>query len=133
MDNVSVYGPRVSNNWDVFISQRQKNRNALGVALYIRSCLDAHQLHNQEFHNLDESVWCSVRLSTTSRCLVGVIYRKPTAEIEYDKRLLEGLTRSTRLGFSQILILGDFNLPRINFVEHTNSTEALFFNLIGDL
>ena len=109
-----------------------------GVALYIRSCLDAYQLHNQEFLNLDESVWCSVRLSTTSRCLVGVIYRKPTADIEYDKRLLERLTRSTRLGFSQILILGDFNLPRINFVEHTyiggdNSTEALFFNLIGDM
>ncbi|CAH8633677.1 unnamed protein product [Schistosoma guineensis] len=109
-----------------------------GVAVYIRSCFEVHQAHNLEFNNLEESTCCSVRLSSTSRCLVGVIYRKPTADIEYDSRMLEGLSRSTRLGFTHILILGDFNLPRVNFAEHTytggdNSIEARFFNLIGDL
>ncbi|CAH8461716.1 unnamed protein product, partial [Schistosoma mattheei] len=109
-----------------------------GVAIYISSCLEVHQVHNLEFNNLEESIWCSVRLSSTSRCLVGVIYRKPTADIEYDSRMLEGLSRSIRLGFTHILILGDFNLPRVNFAEHTytggdNSIEARFFNLIDDL
>ncbi|CAH8570357.1 unnamed protein product [Schistosoma haematobium] len=109
-----------------------------GVAIYISSCLEVHQVHNLEFNNLEESIWCSVRLSSTSRCLVGVIYRKPTADTEYDSRMLEGLSRSIRLGFTHILILGDFNLPRVNFAEHTytggdNSTEARFFNLIDNL
>ncbi|KAH9590121.1 hypothetical protein MS3_00002933 [Schistosoma haematobium] len=109
-----------------------------GLVVYIRSCLEVHQVHNLEFNNLQESIWCSVRLSTTSRCLLGVTYRKPAADIGYDSRVLERISCSTRLGFTHILILGNFNLLRVNFAEHTyieceNSTEARFFNLIEDL
>lgn len=42
----------------------------------------SHQVHNQEFIDHGESVWCSVILPTTSMCLDGVIYGKPTVDIE---------------------------------------------------
>lgn len=93
-------------------------------------------MHNQEFINLDEFAWCSVRLSTALRFLVGVIYRKPTANTEYDNHILEEIPRSTGLKFTLILILGDFDLPKVNFaqlsyIEGVNSAEdlGLFENL----
>lgn len=75
-------------------------------------------MHNHDFINLDESVYCSLRFSSTSRCLVGIICRKSTADTEFDNRMLERSSRSTRLGFTHIPIRGDFNLLKVNFAEY---------------
>lgn len=48
------------------------------------------------------------------------------------------LTHSTRLGYTHTLMVGDFNLPKVNLSEQMyagddDSTKAWFFNLIEDL
>lgn len=95
-------------------------------------------MYAQELISPNKSVCCSPRLSNNSSRLAGVIYRKPTADIEFANPTLEGLYRYTRLGCTHILILGDFHHFRANFAEHmyiegNNSTKARFSNPIEDL
>lgn len=109
-----------------------------GVSLYVLSCLIAPHVYTQEFINPDASIWRSMNFSNTPKCLVGVIYRNPTADTEFSNRMLESLSRSTHRGYTHILILGDFNLPKANFAEHTyirgdNSTKARFSSFTKDL
>ncbi|CAH8605273.1 unnamed protein product [Schistosoma mattheei] len=138
MDIFSIHEPRVTNTRDFFVLQRQRTRIDGGAALYQQFDFEVLQLHNQEFANVDEPAWRSVRLSTTSKCPVGVNYRKPTTDIEYDSCILEGLSLSTRLRFTHILALEDSDLPKVHFTEHSytrsqNSAEARTFNVIEDL
>lgn len=70
--------------------------------------------------------------------MLRAIYKMPTADTKYDDRIPEGLSRSIRLAYTYILILKDYNLPKVNFTEHTyigrdNSTEAWFFSTIENL
>lgn len=60
-----------------------------------------------------------MRLSKTSRCLVGIIYRKSTANTKYDYRMLEKLLRSNQLGNIQVIVSGDFNLYKVNCIGYT--------------
>lgn len=77
-------------------------------------------MYTQEFTNLDENVRCLVKLFITLRCVVGVKCRKPKADNEYDTRTLEELSLPIRPRYTHMLILGDFNLPEVNFVTHTH-------------
>lgn len=135
MDIFSIREAGATNTQDFFVLQRQRTRIDGGVALYQQFDFEVLQVHNQEF---DERAWRSVRLSTTSKCPDEVNYRKPTTDIEYDNCMLERLSLSTRLGFTHILVMEDFDLPKVRFTEHTytrsqNSAEARSFNVIKDL
>lgn len=43
---ISNYGSGAGNIRDVFVSQRQKSRGGGVGTLYLRSCIEVHQVHN---------------------------------------------------------------------------------------
>lgn len=64
-----------------------------------------------------EQVWVSVKLARQDRLLVGCFYRSPQSIPENDKLLNESIIRSTTMGYSHILLVGDFNHPHIDWTE----------------
>lgn len=66
-----------------FVSQLQKNRNG-GWSSSVPMILLGSTSSTQEFIDLDESVWWSVRLFNITKCLIGVIYRKSTVDTKFD-------------------------------------------------
>ena len=64
-------------------------------------------------HLFTESVWVSIQLSEKDTFLIGGVYRSPQSSTEKNDLLLDLLQKAKRASFSNILILGDFNLPDI--------------------
>ncbi|KAF4514254.1 UNVERIFIED_CONTAM: hypothetical protein B566_EDAN019552 [Ephemera danica] len=62
-----------------------------------------------------DSLWLTLQLRGRDQLLVGIIYRSPSSKTEDDVFLSNFLLRIPDLGFSHILILGDFNAPSINW------------------
>ena len=65
-----------------------------------------------------ESFWHWVWYGKTSRCLVGVVYRKPNSSRANDEELINMIQQAANLA-RDILVLGDFNLPEISWQDNT--------------
>ena len=82
-----------------------------GVLLYVKKSLLSIACSSlNEFSN--ESVWCELVGDKGSRTLVGVVYKSPSAE-QTEINCLLNMLRS--LDGKQVLIMGDFNCPGINW------------------
>ena len=68
----------------------------------------------------EESVWCDVKLTENDRLLIGCIYRLPNSSITNDAKIIKALIKSNNLGFSHVVIMGDFNHPNINWYDSTS-------------
>jgi hypothetical protein len=75
-----------------------------------------------------ESVWCQIKTASNSVTTVGVCYKSPTAEISELEALYAAIRKaSTR----QVMIMGDFNFPGINWeTNHCDAASEQFRNLI---
>ena len=72
-------------------------------------------------HLFTESVWVSIQLSEKDTFLIGGVYRSPQSSTENNDLLLDLLQKAKGANFSNILIMGDFNLPDINWELWTTS------------
>ena len=101
-----------------------------GVLLYARDSVNATEVQVES--GFGEHVWCQI-----GELLVGVIYRSNNTRIvgqDNNKNLLELLTKVCD---KQVLILGDFNYPDIDWCTYTASAAASrdcceFINTIED-
>jgi hypothetical protein len=90
------------------------------VAIYIRdtlqhsSCLEMASALTQHF---ESSIWVRVRLSTDTSLVVGNIYISLNSDKDNNNHLIESLKIADNLQDSQLLMIGDFNLPRINWLS----------------
>ena len=83
------------------------------------------------FNNLK---WCTISLRNNDKILVGVVYRSPNSNSENNNKtvnLIPNLSEFT--DYSHCLILGDFNLPTINwatlsFTDGKQSLSVTFVN-----
>ena len=89
-----------------------------GVAIYIRNtlyhstCLDMHSIDDESF---EVAVWIRVKLSTEMSLVVGNCYRSPSADNEENQKLLKSLQKVDKLKDSHLIVMGDFNLPKIDW------------------
>ena len=85
-----------------------------------------------------KSQWCNVELNQ-QRLLVGLCYRCPTCTAENNDKLLQTIEKAVlRTTSDHVLIMGDFNYPKINYVDETvtaaaNDLSAMFFNKTQEL
>ena len=84
------------------------------------------------------SSWSTILLSDSKRLLVGVVYRSPNSPDENNRAMLEILRITTTEKFDYLLVCGDFNLPRIDWVsslclDSDTSFSADFMNTIEEL
>jgi ribosome biogenesis protein Nip4 len=88
------------------------NLNGRGVVLYINDSLSSSEIESTD--NVP-AVWCEVVLKDNDRLLIGVVYRSPSASAELNKSIIEMLTAKVSRNSSHLLLMGDFNLPGINW------------------
>ena len=95
--------------------------NSRGLAIYVKETLSSTINVELTDHLFSESVWVNLRLNNKDTMLIGGIYRSPNSSIENSDLLLDLLQKTKDAKFSNVLILGDFNLPEINWELLTTS------------
>ena len=90
------------------------------MALYVRDNVATTILHSHaDPEGRPESIWCRTRLSPNGYIILRVVYRTPGAEAS---SLIDELFLYAREAHS--LILGDFNVPHINWLAGCVETGA---------
>ena len=64
-------------------------------------------------------IWSEVKLTGNDRLFIGCMYRSPNSSISNDVKVNKALIQANNLGFSHVLIMGDFNDPSINWYDST--------------
>ena len=124
-------------NFEMYRKNRIGSRGG-GVLLYVHEPLTSVPCSELNEFNFGESVWSIVKLHTTN-LLVGLVYRSPKSDNTNNEKLLELLSLIRgKVKISNILIMGDFNLPEIDFnnymVDCSEESYAMrFFELSQDL
>jgi len=113
-------------------------RRGGGVVLYVKDSLRPRQSSKLEASEFEELVWCTIDLAD-SPLLVGVCYRSTSSSDDNNDKLLELLQiAADESKSSQLLLMGDFNYPEINYNDYTvttgdDSPPNKFFNYTHDL
>ena len=120
----------------------RKGRIGSGTLLYIRKCLGQRRcwpmtrFSNRE--DYDSSVWCWVTPCKGTKILVGSIYRSTSSTPQNNNQLLEMIEKANEIaGENRILIMGDFNVPKIDWknvdlLPGASIIERKFFETISD-
>ena len=108
-----------------------------GVVLYIHKDLAAVPCKVLNDVGFDNSLWYTIPLSNNDKLLVGVLWA-PSSSIDNNQRLLSIMSNlHETVSFSHLLIMGDFNLPSINWAELVcssgeSSLASLFLDAVQD-
>ena len=94
-----------------------------GTLLYIskklgqRACRPLNEVTKEK--HFSSNVWCWVTpMNNNKKILVGSIYRSPNSSRENNRLLLEQLERANDIaGENRVLIMGDFNVPGIDWIN----------------
>ena len=82
-----------------------------GMCLYIKEELNPLQVN----FNLQQGVFCSIRLRGNDKLLVGCIYRSPNNSPEQNTDLNNLITAASDFKSSHMILMGDFNYPQIHW------------------
>jgi exonuclease III len=94
-----------------------------GVGIYVRKELMAEEV--TVITKFQESIWISIKLNAKDKVIVGCVYKIPSSKQEHLDEL-ESLMRNVSQmdkEYLRILIMGDFNYPKINWKQWTSSGE----------
>jgi len=89
-----------------------------GVILYIAEKLKGVMCPDMDV-GFEEAVWCKIKLSS-EYLLVGVCYRSPYSSDSNNQSLLDMLDEAVKVPHVEhlhLLIMGDFNCPKINYTS----------------
>lgn len=116
---------------NMFLFRHDRLRHGGGVALYYREGLQCTELQDKKLQ-LEDTIWCVLKLDSGEECAVGVIYRPPSSPDFHDEKIIEAITYIGTKNYGQILIMGDFNLPQLQQkdVHPINTMEFKFRELI---
>ena len=116
--NPNIYNSEIlNNNYEIFRKDRQDSYG--GVLLAIKSTLIAEEIKLESNHNI-ESIFCKISTPNSKQLIIGSVYRPPNSNIEYMTDLCNQLTNiEAEYKNAVIWIMGDFNLPDINWNSYT--------------
>ncbi|CAC5374164.1 unnamed protein product [Mytilus coruscus] len=114
-----------------------KTDEGRGLLMYVDTNLEATEIQmNTEFQ---ENLFIKIKLNQNDKLLLGLIYRSPSNNTkEYNDKLVNLMSEATEMGYSHILIMGDFNYPEINWEiwntkgERSNNYENIFLESLQD-
>ena len=110
------------------------SKRAGGTILYVskklgqRPCKPLNdKLDGQVF---ESSIWCWVNPERSKKTLVGSVYRSPHSSHENNRLLLQKIDRAGDIaGENRLLIMGDFNAPKIDWKERITLEGASRFEI----
>ena len=82
--------------------------------------------------HVDDSLWCSLKLRGNEQLLVRIVYHSPSSSDVNNCRLLSSIRSINELNFSQVLLIGDFNVPGINWedLDYAGNASSLAADLL---
>ena len=99
--------------------------------------LCAYQDNILSFSLFSESIWCRIPLTNKDCLLFGLIYCSPNSDIGNFNNLCSLHTQAINIGVYHLLIVGDFNMPHINWntlcVTSNSICDEAFLTLLDDL
>ena len=105
--------------YHMFRVDRRTTTRGGGVILYVSESIDAVQLDLFDTIEFSDCVFCMLSLSG-SKLIVGVCYRSPTSTSENDEALITLINTVAKYVEKQnCIIMGDFNLPNVDFDSFT--------------
>ena len=122
--------------FDCFSNIQNNIEDVRGTVLYVREQYKAQQLIlPKKQAEVAETVWCEIPLIGSDKFLIGGIYRSPNSTAENNTALNELLIDITNKR-THVLLMGDFNLPEINWEELSapgkENRATTFLNTIRD-
>jgi len=90
-----------------------------GVCIFVNSNMPANKDDALCSSVYSESIWCRIPLSGNDCLLLGVIYHSPNSDSLNFDHLCSLLKQAVDTGVSHLLIVGDFNMPSINWTSLT--------------
>ena len=92
-----------------------------GVALYLSNQFRAKRIDYSSKDSSLECLFVEIKVNEKDNLVCGVVYRSPSKDNhESLRRLISNITRDRQ--HDQILIIGDFNYPDINWESHLSNT-----------
>ena len=89
-----------------------------GAILYIKIGIEHRVCHPLNTQGFDNSVWCWIIEKGGKKTLVGNIYRSTGSTEENNRLLLDKLLLANDIaGDNRLLLLGDFNLPNVDWED----------------
>lgn len=119
--------------YNMFLNN-EESINCRGVILYVSNFFEATPV---EFNNkYSDAVWVSIKLINNTNMLIGCVYRSPNSTTENNSLLLNLLHEVAASKYDLILIMGDFNLPDIDWtldnLRTSNGFSSEFVDTIND-
>ena len=98
-----------------------------GLAIYAAEGLCCRETHffDQEFN---EHMWLEVSPKHQEKLLIGNIYRSPGSTVQNNAALCTLLNASVSQGYDHVLIVGDFNLPNIDWETRMSLDASTHFS-----
>ena len=93
-----------------------------------RGCV-IHVINNLKCNHISptkqckDTIWCELSLANNDKCLIGCIYRSPSSTTDKNSDLNQQIKEMATRKYSHILIMGDFNYPRINWSNWTTTSK----------
>ena len=92
-----------------------------GIAIYISTEIEAVEIKIAS--DFKEQLWLKINVNKNDKLLVGCMYRSPNSEDANTEEMLNVLKQVTQSNISDILIMGDFNYPNINWNTWASSMD----------
>ena len=86
--------------------------------LYIKEEIEAREVQINSDHK--DCIWVEVKMIGGDKLLIGCIYRGPNMNKDDNRKVRELIVKAADQGHSHLLIMGDFNLPKINWTTWTS-------------
>ena len=105
-----------------------------GVCAYIHTSVPVHtpSISTPNFTYID-TLFLSIDLRSKDKLLIGLIYRSPSSTNDDDSLLTSFLLRLPPLGYSHLLLAGDFNAPHINWSSMTTQNSGFDSTLLSSI
>ena len=108
-----------------------------GVVIYVSDVISSNIVLDLTNHQFSESVWVEIRWNKKDNLLLGGIYRSPQSDSENNGKLLDIINAATSKHFTHTMIVGDFNIPEIDWnlwttCKNENHFSYLFLENIRD-
>ena len=120
-------------DFDVHRRDRADKRGG-GVMLAVRSNIPCVRRHDLESNA--EILACELRPKARGKLLMAVFYRPPSSDINYLKQFKAFLKDARKNSFDSIIVLGDFNLPHMDWTSISptvsDNIHTYFAKLIKD-
>ena len=89
-----------------------------GAILYVKDGIEQRVCRPLNTQGFDNSAWCWIVEKGGKKTLVGNVYRSTSSTEENDKLLLDKLLLANEVaGDNRMLIMGDFNLPNVDWED----------------